>query len=80
MTKKEKLLLKAIQNSKNIKVHELEVLLAQFDFKQIKTNAGSHLKWINHSKEITYMCPRKNPVKAIYIKQLIKILKLHFKF
>jgi hypothetical protein len=78
MPKGEKLLQKAEQNPKNVRFNELDTLLQQFGFEKIKTNAGSHFKWRNKEKLITYMCPRKNPVKSVYIKQLIKILKTHF--
>ena len=78
MSKKEKLLKKAIDQSKDFKFEELNILLKHFGFKKIKTNTGSHFKWRNNEKCITYMAPRKNPVKIIYIKNLVKILKIHF--
>ena len=78
MSKKDKLLEKAKKYPKDFRFHDLESLLLQFGFKQVKTNEGSHFKWRHDSKMITYMAPRKNPVKVIYIKELLKILTIHF--
>ena len=78
MTKREKLLQKALKAPKDFRFQDLESLLRQFGFRKIKTNAGSHFKWRHTEKMITYMAPKKNPVKQIYIKNLLKLLKVHF--
>lgn len=78
MSKRRKLLEKALMNTKNVSFHEFQVLLKHFGFEQIKSNAGSHQKWRHEGKMITFMAPRRNPVKAIYIKSLVSLLQMHF--
>lgn len=79
MTKRNKLFAKAINNPKNFKFRDLEALLNQFGFKRLKSNAGSHFKWRNEQKLLTFMAPRNNPVKTIYVKNLTRLLKVYFK-
>lgn len=78
MSKREKLLWKFIHNPKNIQFHELETLLAHFGFQRVKTNHGSHMKWHHDGKNLSFQAPRKNPVKEVYIKAFIRILKADF--
>lgn len=78
MTKKTKLLEKIINNPKNVSPKELETLLKQYQFQKETTNAGSHMKWRNKEKQITYMFPKRNPVKTPYIKNFLNILKAYF--
>ncbi len=78
MSTKKKLLLKARNTPGNFKFSELETLLSQHGFMRAKTNAGSHLKWIHPEKYISYGAPYKNPMKAIYIKALLRMLNEHF--
>lgn len=70
MTKRDKLLLKAIEQPHKIQFYELETLLRQYGYERIKTNAGSHFKWYNQEKGLPFGCPHKNPVKSIYVKRL----------
>ena len=78
MSKKEKLLERLGTLPNDFRFDELETLLNQFGFAQVKTNAGSHFKWKNQEKNILYAAPRKNPMKRIYLKQLLEILEIHF--
>ena len=78
MSKKEKLLEKCILKPHDITFRELEALLRHFGFARLKTNAGSHFKWRNEEKVITYMVPRRNPVKPVYIKEFLLILRRSF--
>lgn len=80
MSKKEKLFRKVQRSPHNIQFHELETLLSQFGFEKVKTNAGSHMKWIHLEKNIEYGAPRKNPMKPVYIKRLVSVLETHFAF
>lgn len=78
MMSKDKLFnrLKLLPN--DFKFKELENILQSYWFKKIKTNTWSHMKWKNENKNITYMAPRKNPMKIIYLKQSLEILNLYF--
>jgi hypothetical protein len=78
LSKKEKLLLRLKLIPSDFSFQELEVILKQFGFAHKKTNAGSHFKWFNERKNILYSAPRKNPVKKIYLKELVNILEIHF--
>ena len=78
MSKKEKLVKRLKGIPSDFTFSELETILNQFDFEMVKTNAGSHFKWRNIKENIVYVAPRKNPVKKIYLKQLVEILKIHF--
>lgn len=78
MSKKDKLLERLQSLPSDFRFEELQTLLQQLGFTQIKTNAGSHFKWKNMEKNILYAAPRKNPMKIIYLKQLIEIIEIHF--
>lgn len=62
----------------NFSFKDFESILKNLEFKQVKTNAGSHFKWRNKTKNIVFAAPRKNPMKKIYLKELSKIIKNHF--
>lgn len=78
MTKRQKLLDRLNTLPNDFTFNELEVILKQYGFIKVKTNAGSHFKWRNSEKNILYAAPRKNPIKKIYLKQLLEILLTHF--
>lgn len=78
MSKKEKLFKRLQQVPSDFTFHELTTLLNYYSFEKQKTNAGSHFKWKNTEKNITYSAPRKNPMKKIYLKQLLDILIIYF--
>jgi predicted RNA binding protein YcfA (HicA-like mRNA interferase family) len=78
LSKKEKLFLRLRTIPSDFSFQELETILKQFGFKRKKTNAGSHFKWFHEDKNITYAAPRKNPMKKIYLKELVNILETHF--
>jgi len=75
MTKKGKLLAKILNNSKNVSLKKIELILISYEFEQETFSCGSHVIWKNYKENISFVFPRKNLVKEIYVKQLIKILK-----
>ena len=78
MSKKEKLFLKLKSLPNDFNFSELETLLKNFWFEKIKTNAWSHFKWIHRDKNVNFFAPRKNPMKKIYLKELLNILEIYF--
>lgn len=78
MSKREKLLNKLKTLPSGFSFQQFELILKYYWFKKIKTNAWSHMKWRNSSKSITYIAPKKSPMKIIYLKQLLEIIETHF--
>lgn len=78
MTKKDKILERLKNIPTDFSFSELESILWKFWFEKVKTNAWSHFKWVNKEKWISYFAPRKNPMKKIYLKQLLEILESYF--
>jgi len=77
MSKKEKLLQKALTNPKDFTFQDLETLLGHLGFRRIKTNAGSHMKWKNYENGTSFRAPYHDPVKRPYLKKLTKLIQNH---
>lgn len=77
MSRKQKLLLKLINNPENVFFKELELLLNYYNFINIR-NTGSHR--IDKNKEIIFVVPvHGKKVKSIYVKRFIEILRNNFR-
>lgn len=72
MASKDKLLKKIANNPKNVKFEDLKKLLQWYGFLHVSTH-GSHHKFKKEGKSI--VLPYKKPVKEIYIKQILELLK-----
>lgn len=72
MATKDKLLKKITNNPKNVKFEEIKKLLEWFDYIHVSTS-GSHHKFKKDGFSI--VVPYKKPVKEIYVKQILELLK-----
>ncbi|TKX31140.1 type II toxin-antitoxin system HicA family toxin [Campylobacter estrildidarum] len=72
MSNKEKLIKELENNPKNASFANVEKLLSWYDYKLVSIK-GSHHKF--KKKEKSIIIPKHKPIKEIYIKQILKLLK-----
>lgn len=72
MSNVEKLLKNIENNPKNVRMAELKKLLEWYGYELVSIN-GSHHKFKKDG--ISIIVPYKKPIKEIYIKQVLQILK-----
>ena len=69
----EKLIEKMKNQPNGIKFSEVEKILNYMDFYETRQK-GSHKRFKNKATNETLTLPVQNPLKAIYIKQILKLL------
>ena len=74
MTKREKLLAKALQNPNNLSFEEFETLLKQFGW-LFKRQNGSHRVWLSPSNRALPIQPDGSKAKGYQVKQALVIME-----
>lgn len=73
-----KLIARLRQSPKNIHWYEFWAVINYMRFQKIKSSGGSHCKWRHPTKGIVFVAPRSNPVRPVYVQQLLKIIEKDF--
>lgn len=76
MSKFIKLIQKIIQNKKNVDFETLDKILKYFEFECKQPKSGSSHNVYRKSNQEKITVPKHKPIKEVYVKEVIKRLKL----